>query len=185
MPSVFSWGGSLLPSRYADACYIDDVIVSKATGWADTHKQVVAATLPGNGDDAAVSGGANMSGTGSKNGHGNLGGDPTITVVTSPLSSEEGRARAGGWLRVYNSISDLDAPGEYVIVANSTASKLLLLVYPPSTGFTPTTPTTPTAPTIVLSLNSGPLVRRDCTTTLLRYYATACTHFVSQPHRVC
>ena len=29
-PSLFSWGGSLLPSLYADARYIDAVIVSKA-----------------------------------------------------------------------------------------------------------------------------------------------------------
>ena len=31
-PSMFSWGGTLLPSLYADACYVDAVVVFKGSG---------------------------------------------------------------------------------------------------------------------------------------------------------
>ena len=42
-PSVFSRGGSLLPSIYADACCIDAVVVSKA---ADSGKLLLALLQP-------------------------------------------------------------------------------------------------------------------------------------------
>lgn len=79
------------------------------SGWADTHKQVVAATPA-----PTHSSNSSSSGSGSSN--------PTITVVRSPQSGAEGRAGTGGWLRIYNSVTDLDTPGEYVILESNPAT---------------------------------------------------------------
>jgi hypothetical protein len=89
-------------------------------GWADTHKPLVAVSET----------------------------NRTITVIKSALSGGmEGSARVGGWLRVYNSLSDLDEPGEYVILAGPNGHKHtpnghkytpngypLLLVFPPESS---------------------------------------------------
>ena len=80
-----------------------------ALGWADVHKPVVAV----NASALTVS---------------------TTYAPPDPHNSE-GRSGSGGWFRVYNLLSELDAPGEYVIA--ELGGSLLLLVYPPAEAAIP------------------------------------------------
>ena len=105
-----------------------------STGWADTHKRIVAV-------DAAAG---------------------SITTTASPLSGNEGKSRGGGWLRVYNSLHELDAPGEYLLVASSSSSSSSsapqLLVYPPMD-----------VGTIVLSIGTSDAILRVSNTSNVRF----------------
>ena len=79
--SVFSWGGTLLPYLYADARYIDAVLVSKASQWGDhvvpylqSALQTVGVSSGGSAGVERSGGGGGGGGDGGANGGGGGGG---------------------------------------------------------------------------------------------------------------
>lgn len=97
-------------------------------GWSDTHKPVVAV-------DAMAS---------------------TISTnytVPGNVGGNEGASHKGGWFRVYNLLSELDAPGEYIIDVFD--GDLLLLVYPPVSS---EVPSRDSAQPPTLSMAEGPVL---------------------------
>ena len=72
--SVFSWGGTLLPYLYADARYIDAVLVSKASQWGDHVVPYLQSALQTVGVSSGGSAGVGRSGDGGGGANGGGGG---------------------------------------------------------------------------------------------------------------
>lgn len=77
----------------------------------------------------------------------------TISTVYAPPdpANSEGRSGSNGWFNIYNLVSELDAPGEYVI--GEFGGSLLLLVHPPTGGIAATPGSGP-----MLSMSAGPVL---------------------------